>query len=49
VTSSTVFSSTWRLSDGVALHTILEVDDDAIHELQYRAIGMFDFAFTPEP
>jgi hypothetical protein len=49
VTSSTVVSSTWRLSDGVALHTILEVDDDAIHELQYRAIGMFDFAFAPEP
>jgi hypothetical protein len=49
VTSSTVFSATWRLSDGIALHTILEADYDAIHELQYRAIGMFDFAFTPEP
>jgi hypothetical protein len=49
VTSSTVFSATWRLSDGIALHSILEVDYDAIHELQYRAIGMFDFAFAPEP
>jgi len=49
VTSSTVMSATWRLSEGVGLHTILEVDDDAIHDLQYRAIGMFDFAFAPEP
>jgi len=48
VTSSAVVSSTWRLSDGVALHSILELDDDATH-LQYRAIGMFDFAFAPEP
>jgi hypothetical protein len=49
VTSSTVVSLSWRLSDGVALHTIVEVDDDAIHDFQYRAIGMFDFAFAPEP
>jgi hypothetical protein len=49
VTSSTVVSATWRLTDGVALHTIVEADDDAIHDLQYRAIGMFDFAFAPEP
>ncbi|HEX4416536.1 MAG TPA: hypothetical protein VH165_01500 [Kofleriaceae bacterium] len=49
VTDSTVFSMTWKLSDGVALHTILEADYDAIHDLQYRAIGVFDFAFTPEP
>jgi len=49
VTSSTVLSATWRLSEGVGLHSILEVDDDAIHDLQYRAIGMFDFAFAPEP
>ena len=49
VTSSTVLGTTWQLSDGVALHTILEADYDAIHDLQYRAIGMFDFAFTPEP
>ncbi len=47
--SSSVISSTWRLSDGVALHTILEVDYDAIHDLQYRAIGVFDLAFAPEP
>ena len=37
------------MSDGVALHTILEVDHDAIHDLQYRAIGVFDLAFAPEP
>ena len=49
VTSSSVASATWRLADGVALHTIVETDDDAIHKLQYRAIGMFDFAFAPEP
>jgi hypothetical protein len=49
VTSSTVVSATWRLTDGVALHTIVEADADAIHDLQYRAIGMFDFAFAPEP
>jgi hypothetical protein len=49
VSSSTVFSSTWRMSEGVALHAILEVDYDAIHDLQYRAVGVFDFAFAPEP
>ncbi len=49
VTSSTVVSTTWRLSDGIALHVIAEADNDAIHELQYRAIGMFDFTFAPEP
>jgi len=49
VTSSTVLSATWQLTEGVGLHTILEVDDDAIHDLQYRAISMFDFAFAPEP
>jgi hypothetical protein len=49
VTDSTVVSMSWKLHDGVALHTILEVDDDAIHDLQYRAIAMFDFAFAPEP
>lgn len=49
VTSSTVLSSTWRLSDGIAVHAIVETDHDAIHDLQLRAIGMFDFAFAPEP
>jgi hypothetical protein len=49
VTSSGQLSSTWRLSDGVALHAIVETDYDAIHDLQYRAIGVFDLAFTPEP
>jgi hypothetical protein len=49
VTSSSQLSSTWRMSDGVALHTIVEADYDAIHALQYRVIGVFDLAFTPEP
>jgi hypothetical protein len=49
VTSSGQLSSTWRVSDGVALHTIVETDHDAIHDLQYRVIGVFDLAFTPEP
>jgi len=49
VSSSSVVSSTWRVSDGVALHTILEIDRDAIHDLQVRAIGVFDLAFAPEP
>jgi hypothetical protein len=33
----------------VALHTIVEADHDATHALQYRVIGVFDLAFTPEP
>lgn len=49
VTSSTVTSWTWQLADTVALHTILELDNDAVHGSQYRAIGMFDFAFAPQP
>jgi hypothetical protein len=49
VSTSAVASSTWRMSDGVALHTILEVDRDAMHDVQYRAVGVFDFAFAPEP
>lgn len=49
VTSSGQLSSTWRLSDGVALHTLVETDYDAIHDLQVRVIGVFDLAFTPEP
>ncbi|HEU4726587.1 MAG TPA: hypothetical protein VFT22_01815 [Kofleriaceae bacterium] len=49
VTSSTVLGASWQLTDGVALHTLIETDYDAIHELQYRAIGVFDLAFAPEP
>jgi hypothetical protein len=49
VTSSAVVSSTWQVTDGVALHAIVELDDGASHDLRYRAIGMFDFAFAPEP
>jgi hypothetical protein len=49
ITTSTVASATWRLADGIAVHAIVEADHDAIHDLQLRAIGMFDFAFAPEP
>ncbi|HEY0191647.1 MAG TPA: hypothetical protein VGC42_11045 [Kofleriaceae bacterium] len=48
VTDSAVASMSWRLADGVALHAIVEADYDAISDLQYRAIGLFDFAFIPE-
>jgi hypothetical protein len=49
VTSSAVVSATWRITDAVGMHTIIEVDHDALHDLQYRALGVFDFAFAPEP
>ncbi|HET9620392.1 MAG TPA: hypothetical protein VFP84_03420 [Kofleriaceae bacterium] len=49
VTDSTVASASWQIADGVALHTILEADYDAIHDLQLRAIAVLDFAFAPEP
>jgi len=49
VTGSAQISASWQLSDGVALHTLIEADDDAVHGLQYRAIGVFDLAFAPEP
>lgn len=48
-TSSTVVSSTFVLSDGVALHLIGEEDYDAVHDLQTRVIGVLDLAFFPEP
>jgi hypothetical protein len=48
-TSSAQLSSTWQMSDGVALHVVVETDHDAIHDLQYRVIGVFDLAFFPEP
>ena len=49
VTDSAVASASWKLADGVGLHVIIETDYDALHDLQYRAIGLFDFAFAPEP
>lgn len=48
-TGSTMFSSTFLLADGVALHVIGEADYDAIHDLQTRVIGVLDLAFFPEP
>jgi hypothetical protein len=49
VTSSTVMSMTYRVADTVAVHAIAEADNDAIHELQTRVIGVLDLAFLPEP
>jgi len=49
VTTSTVLGATWQLSDGIAVHGIVEADRDAVHALQLRAVGVFDFAFAPEP
>jgi hypothetical protein len=48
VTSSTVLSSTYQLGKFAALHVIGEVDDDAIHALQMRLLGVLDLAFAPE-
>ena len=47
-TGSTVLSSSFVLSDGVALHVVGEQDYDAVHELQFRVIGVLDLAFFPE-
>jgi hypothetical protein len=49
VTSSTVVSSTWKLAEAVALHTVVEADYDELHALQTRVIGVLDLAFMPEP
>ncbi|HEY0992673.1 MAG TPA: hypothetical protein VGD80_36720, partial [Kofleriaceae bacterium] len=49
VTTSTVLGATWQLSDGIAVHGIVEADRDAVHALQLRAVGVLDFAFAPEP
>jgi hypothetical protein len=49
VTSSTTLGTTWWVSDGVAVHVTAEADYDELHDLQYRALAMFDFAFAPEP
>jgi hypothetical protein len=49
VTASTVTSATWQVADTVALHTILELSHDAIHQRQLRTIATLDFAFAPEP
>jgi hypothetical protein len=49
VTSSTVLGATWRVSDGIAVHGVVETDRDAIHDLQLRAVALLDFAFAPEP
>jgi hypothetical protein len=49
VTGAGVISSTYKLGDAAALHSIVEVDHDAIHDTQLRAIAVLDLSFTPEP
>lgn len=49
VTTSSVLSTTVRISDNAAIHAIAEVDYDAIHDLQTRVIGVIDLNFAPEP
>lgn len=49
VTTSSVLSTTFRISERAAVHAIAELDYDAIHDLQTRVIGVIDLAFAPEP
>jgi hypothetical protein len=49
VTSSTVLSTTYRISDQAAVHAIAELDYDEIHDLQTRVIAVMDLNFSPEP
>nr|HEX4313187.1 hypothetical protein [Kofleriaceae bacterium] len=49
VTSSENVSTTWRVSDGVAIHGIVEADYDELYNFQTRVIGVLDLAFLPEP
>jgi hypothetical protein len=49
VTSSSVLSTTYRISDQAAVHAIAELDYDAIHDLQTRVIAVIDLNFSPEP
>ena len=48
VTSSAVLSSSFALSESVALHVIAEGDHDEVHDLQTRVLAVLDLAFTPE-
>jgi hypothetical protein len=49
VTSSSTFTTTYRVTDGVAIHGIVEEDYDDLYQLQTRVIGVLDLAFLPEP
>ncbi len=49
VTTSTVLSTTFRISERAAVHAIAELDYDAVHDLQTRVIGVIDLNFAPEP
>ena len=48
ITTSAVLSGTYRLGNTAAFHVITEADEDAIHALQIRALGVLDLAFVPE-
>jgi hypothetical protein len=49
VTSSETVSTTWRVTDGVAVHGLVEADYDDLYNFQVRVIGVLDLAFLPEP
>jgi hypothetical protein len=49
VTTSTVAAMTYQLGDAAALHVLGELDHDAIHDTQLRAIAVLDLTFSPEP
>jgi hypothetical protein len=49
VTESAVVGATYRFGEVVAVHGIAEADYDAVHEFQFRMIGVLDLAFAPEP
>lgn len=49
VTSSAVASSTLRIADGVAIHLLLETNQDEVHDFQARGFAVIDLAFAPEP
>ncbi len=48
VTTSTVGSITWKIGQAAALHALVELDHDEIHDTQTRAIAILDLAFAPE-
>jgi hypothetical protein len=49
VTTSSVLSLTYRIAETVGVHGIAEANYDEIHEFQFRALGVVDLNFAPEP
>jgi hypothetical protein len=49
LTSSAQVSTTWRLTEGVAVHAVAETAHDAVLATSVRVLGILDLAFTPEP